>query len=246
MFRFLFFTLFLIFTNHSFAQTTTQEDVVYLKNGGVLRGAILEQIPNVSLKIQIIGNNIFVVKMDEVERIVKENATVQHTIKTQKNASVAAETPENTEIPFKSGFVHTIRTGALVGLGEGGGVGASANYALAWQFNRNISLGIGGGLDYYTQYWTSVPAFLDFRIVPSVGKVSPVFSLAGGYSFGSFSGLMLNPSIGLKIKMSPKTNFLIDAGYKHQSGFIYLPASWGSEAFGATFGSLALNIGLQF
>jgi hypothetical protein len=240
MYRLLFCLCLGLFANFAFAQNAPQEDVVYLKNGGVLRGSILEQTPNASLKIQIIGNNIFVVKMEEVERIVKENAMAQTTLTTQKTA------PEQPETPFKSGLISTVRVGALVGLGEGGGIGASANYALGYQFNRNISLGLGSGLDYYTNYWTSVPVFLDFRIAPTTGKVVPVFALAGGYSFGSFSGLMLNPSVGLKIKMSPKTNFLIDFGYKHQSGFISVDAGTYSDTFGATFGSLALNLGLQF
>ena len=232
-----------LFANYGFAQNTAQEDVVYLKNGGVLRGSILEQTPNASLKIQIVGNNIFVVKMEDVERIVKEKAAATSATATAATATAVTEQPET---PFKSGLVSTVRVGALVSLAENGGIGATTNYALGYQFNRNLSLGIGGGLDYYTDYQTSVPVFLDFRITPTSGKIVPVFALAGGYSFGSFSGLMLNPSIGLKVKMSPKTNFLIDAGYKHQSGFIYLPVSWGSDAIGATFGSLALNIGLQF
>lgn len=48
------------------------EDVVYLKNGGITRGMIMEQIPNVSLKIQTRDGNLFVYKMDEVIKIIKE------------------------------------------------------------------------------------------------------------------------------------------------------------------------------
>jgi len=52
------------------------DDVVYLKNGSIIRGMIIEQVPNVSLKIQTKDNNVFVYNMDEVERITKEPAQV--------------------------------------------------------------------------------------------------------------------------------------------------------------------------
>lgn len=50
----------------------TYEDVVYLKNGGILRGIIIETIPNVSIKIQTRDKNVFVLKMEEIEKITKE------------------------------------------------------------------------------------------------------------------------------------------------------------------------------
>lgn len=48
------------------------QDVVYLKTGGVLRGIIIEQVPNVSLKIQTEDGNIFIYKMDEIIKTTKE------------------------------------------------------------------------------------------------------------------------------------------------------------------------------
>jgi hypothetical protein len=50
----------------------TYIDVVYLKNGSIIKGQIIEQIPSVSLKIETTGGSIFVYKMDEVEKITKE------------------------------------------------------------------------------------------------------------------------------------------------------------------------------
>lgn len=47
-------------------------DVVSLKNGSVIRGTILEQIPGKSLKIQTAGGSLFVFKMEEVKSITKE------------------------------------------------------------------------------------------------------------------------------------------------------------------------------
>jgi hypothetical protein len=48
------------------------QEVVYLKNGGIVRGVIIEQIPNAQLKIQTRDGNVFVFQMNEIERITKE------------------------------------------------------------------------------------------------------------------------------------------------------------------------------
>ncbi len=49
------------------------EDVIYLKNGSIYRGVIIEQVPNESMKIRSAGGNVFAVRMEEVERIAKED-----------------------------------------------------------------------------------------------------------------------------------------------------------------------------
>jgi hypothetical protein len=57
----------------AFAQSN-MEDVLYLKNGNVYRGMIIEQVPGVSYKIQIAGGSIFTVTLAEIEKITKEQA----------------------------------------------------------------------------------------------------------------------------------------------------------------------------
>ena len=53
-----------------FAQTL--EDVVYLKDGTIVRGTIIEQIPGESLKIQTQGGSVFLYTLEEIAKIVKE------------------------------------------------------------------------------------------------------------------------------------------------------------------------------
>jgi hypothetical protein len=50
----------------------TWQDVVYLKNGSVIKGLIIEQVPNESLKIQTADGSIFVYEMNQVAKIAKE------------------------------------------------------------------------------------------------------------------------------------------------------------------------------
>ena len=54
-------------------------DVVHLRNGSVVNGVIIEQIPNETLKLQLQDGTVLVLKMAEIDRIVKEpvNAFIQ-------------------------------------------------------------------------------------------------------------------------------------------------------------------------
>jgi hypothetical protein len=66
--------IFLLFLSQPFfvnAQIGNYEEVVYLKNGSVIRGVIVEQIPGKSLKIKS-GVNIFAFTIEEVEKFTKE------------------------------------------------------------------------------------------------------------------------------------------------------------------------------
>lgn len=54
------------------AQNSPLMDVVYLKNGSIIRGIITEQIPNDKLKIATRDGSLFVYKMDEIEKITRE------------------------------------------------------------------------------------------------------------------------------------------------------------------------------
>jgi hypothetical protein len=50
----------------------TYRDVLYLKNGSIVKGMIVEQIPNVSFKIETGDGSVFIYKFEEVEKITKE------------------------------------------------------------------------------------------------------------------------------------------------------------------------------
>jgi len=57
----------------SYAQANTLEDVIYKKDGSILRGTLIEQdFENKRYKIQLSGGSVFVVQEDEVTKISKE------------------------------------------------------------------------------------------------------------------------------------------------------------------------------
>lgn len=68
------FLIFITFISISIIVVAQQnyQDVVYLKNGSIIRGVIIEQIPNKSIKIETTDKNVFVYQIDDVEKMTKE------------------------------------------------------------------------------------------------------------------------------------------------------------------------------
>ena len=69
--------LFLLLSCLSYAQHFPSEqglleDVVYLKNGSIIRGVVVGLDPNDSIKIRTRDASVFVYKMEEVQRIIRE------------------------------------------------------------------------------------------------------------------------------------------------------------------------------
>lgn len=62
--------LFILF----FTTLTAQQmmDVVYLKNGSIIRGIIIEQVPNTSLTIKTADGNVFVFSLNDIEKMTRE------------------------------------------------------------------------------------------------------------------------------------------------------------------------------
>ena len=55
-----------------YAQTTV--DVLYLKNGSIIRGSIIEQVIGESIKIRTADCSIFVYRLDEIQKMTKEES----------------------------------------------------------------------------------------------------------------------------------------------------------------------------
>lgn len=78
--------LFMVITSKSYAARPT-EDVVFLKDGSIIRGQIIEQVPGEFVRIQTIGGSMFVFKVSEIKAIKKEP---QMLVAKSKNPVLAA------------------------------------------------------------------------------------------------------------------------------------------------------------
>jgi hypothetical protein len=252
------FTIIFIFNYSIGYGQTNMEDVVYLKNGSIIRGIIIEQIPNQSLKIQTADRNVFVFKIEEVEKMTKENLP--------SNPIVVDEYKKKgyiniTEINFCPGV-----TGSKINEVKVQNQDLSFGFKTVngYQANEHFSIGLGLGIDKY-QNATLLPITLDMRVPVVKGKSSPVFNFAIGHAAGLNDvkgGLTTNFSFGLRSYFSKSAAFLFNIGYKlqsteisyynytnynvvYQNGFpIYYSPSLLTEK--VTFGFLSVNLGFSF
>ncbi len=67
---------FILITTLGFAQSNYQ-DVVHLKNGSIIRGLIIEQTPNKTIKLETADRNVFIYQMDEIEKLTKEQSNIK-------------------------------------------------------------------------------------------------------------------------------------------------------------------------
>jgi len=228
LFWFLFFSVTLVSTG-AIAQTT-YEDVLYLKNGSILRGIIIEQVPNESLKIQTKDRNVFVYKMDEVLKIAKEEVPV---IKKGREPLTKDNIKNHgyiniTEIVFARNILNNDGSEAVTGNSTDDLVPSIGVQTVnGYLFNPWFSAGLGIGLHQYSDL-IFVPIFADVRLNFINGPTSPFFSFGVGYSFTAkeiygyntnrdyFGGTYFNPAFGIKFNMRKTKGMAFSIGYRHQ------------------------------
>ena len=85
-------------------------DVVYLKNGSIIKGKVIEVVPSESVKVQTQDGSLFVYSMDEIDRISNE------------------ENADNTESYLKRGFRGIPDLSIHAGLNDGSNIMFMASY----------------------------------------------------------------------------------------------------------------------
>ena len=161
------------------------KDVVYLKNGSVIRGTIVEQVPNESLKITTKDGSVFICQMGDVERITKE-APVKKPIK------------EDVKVKYR-GFVdlgYTIGVGMVT---DSDRVELTTTHGV--QILPELFVGAGAGINFYhsSDGAIALPFFVDVRTDILRSNISPFVDLKIGYTFGNINGLYVTPSVGCKV-----------------------------------------------
>ncbi len=152
----------LLFGNVCLAQENWQ-DAIFLKNGSVVRGTIVEQVPNKSIKIQLSNGETYQFEMDKIEKMSKER--VNSTEKTkQKNAKpLILDNPDYKRTKYH----HMIRMGMSFTPG----------------FMPKHSTGnsyISGDLEYYLANHLSIISSSFFWVNSSTPKAEEDLILQGG------------------------------------------------------------------
>jgi hypothetical protein len=173
------------------------EDVVYLNNGSVLRGIIIEQVPNKSLKVQIAGGSIFHIELNEVTRITKESmVSAPSALRDEKRSHDAYAKGDTLQrAPYEQkrrGYFFQAQI--LLELVQGG-----VRVINGYRFGRFGHLGVGIGLDMsgpsitggFGHYGNNVnnvangayaPIFLHYSGEILNKRVTPFYALEVGYA----------------------------------------------------------------
>jgi hypothetical protein len=193
--------------NPAQAQSKNQ-DAVYLKNGSIIRGKILETLVGKSVRIETIGRNVLVLSEGDIERVAMDEPV---------------PSSENNNADH-SGYQ------ALADIGFLGGSDNNLSLLLtnSWQFKNRLSVGAGFGVEKFS--YQVLPVYADVRYTILKGSLSPFVYMQGGYAFplGSSAegnsyqetdlkgGGMLNPGIGLRYNFSNRNAFVFSIGWRYQ------------------------------
>lgn len=179
------------------------QDVIYLKDGSIYRGVIIEQVPNVSYKIESRDGNVFAVKVEEVEKITKERPAYHHASDGYgkhwghwKHDTVPFE-------PKRRGYFNELQV--LIENVQGG-----VRFVNGYKFGRMGYLGVGvgfdrvfsnpfnpkvNGLEKKELAGTYLPLYL-FHAAdgPTKGRITPFYALEAGYAmaFKGFGNKTMN------------------------------------------------------
>lgn len=207
------------------------EDVVYLKDGTIMRGIIVETIPDVSIKIKDNTGNTYFYKMADIHRMTREEAKV---VKKERGG----------DFGFGNkgfGASYEIGTAAYIE----GFPALSAVLVHGYRFSNEIFVGVGTGVDFADGY-INVPAYLDVRAYFLKTRATPFFSLGAGYNFVSenknYHGFLVNPAAGVRFALNQKIAINLNLGYK----LVGIPITYTTYNKLETFNAFTARVGFEF
>ena len=205
------------------ADAQVLQDVVYLLNGSVVRGTLIEQVPNV--KIRTSDGSLWVFKQEEIEKITSEPAVQQsQQIDISDDASQRVESARNIGVLRSSysdlvnGFRIFADVSVMVQTSYYTCSAISYSGTFGHQFTPKFYAGFGVAAQVYFDYWyytnrsdngaelyAQMPLFAELRYDVKPTKFSPFVSMKAGYALGideynDYSGFYLNPSVGVRYK----------------------------------------------
>jgi len=228
----LFILIAICFAAAAFAQTNL-EDVVYLKNGSIIRGIITEQKIGENLKIQLLGGSVFVFQQNEIDSIKKE-------------AVIAAATPQGKKDYFRKtkGYRNITELGIICGFGSNSNTqqyyygtnpaqsdfGVSLHTINGYQFSRWLFVGGGVGIDRFITYkQTFSPFYLRVASELLKKRVTPYIYADIGYAhmwkfksdeyttYNNQGGIYHGAGGGVRIYTRGHASVIMGVGYRRNT-----------------------------
>jgi hypothetical protein len=214
------------------------EDVVYLKDGTVVRGVIIETVPNQSIRIRTRDGSVYVYTFNLIDRMTKEPVQAA-----QAAAQPAAAGPAQQETQLKHA-----REGFFFGLGLGYGSlgfedfdereGAfSGNLKLGGALSQKIQIGIQS--NGWTKSFSEIDGSITFGVLTGMVQFYPATNgglyVAGGLGMGVLAASAFGES-----DSESGFGFMFGTGYDLRLGsnFSLTPYVY---YFGATINDVGIN-----
>lgn len=181
------------------AQSEDQKVKLTLINGHELTGQLVEYLPDDKITIMIGDGQEITFDMDKLKSV--------------KMTDVVTKKPYEFR---EKGWYNRTSISALTGESA---TGFSLNHTVSYQFDRRLSVGIGGGVDnYYKQDgYNIIPVFIEAKSFLLARNESPFVAIRGGYAFASNDeeigqitadgGWMINPTVGYRLSGG---DFMVD------------------------------------
>jgi hypothetical protein len=189
-------------------------DIVYLKNGSIIKGKIIEEVPNQSIKIKTGDGNIFVYKIDEIEKITKETVEDEESFepfkKTSQNKGFIGSISGGLGIP-----VGELANGWLLGFNVTGNAGYVFNNLIATRLDisyNNFAYNTPSGLSGISGGSFTIISLRGDLLIGNFNKKSflvPYLFLGPGVYFKSVGDFTY---LGYTIKGSSETEFGLGIG----------------------------------
>lgn len=202
------------------AATAQRYETISLKNGSLIKGEVIEQVPGKSIKVRTRDGSIFVFDISEVERIAKDETS--------------QDGHRKLDFSIEGGYYIATKSG-------GSGMGA-ASLHLGKRINSNFYWGLGAGVllpSHGDGVNLPITADFSFYFPSSSSRITPMLSARAGYAFDfehSSGSFLVELMPGLSIPLSKTTDFQLSAGYAH-----LIPTGEGDGA-----GSIAIRGAVNF
>lgn len=168
------------------------QDVVYLKNGSIVRGMIIEQVPNESVKIQTADGSVFFYRMDEIQKITKE-------LDAYSRQRPGLRGPRKA-VSFKdiAGYRGMAEIAYSIGTGENSSDRLEISTSHGYQFGQHFYVGGGVAFQYHFNFDDAIflPVFAHLRGNLLKRDITPFLDFKVGYSVYDYTGFYLSTGLG--------------------------------------------------
>lgn len=221
----------------AFCMAQEMQEVVYLKNGSIIKGTVIEQVPGKSLKIQTNDGSIFAYNMAEVEKITKEQtASYQH----NRRPGIALDGNG-----VQRGYRGFMELGYTIGTGDWEGTNrVEFSTSHGYQFNPYFYAGVGAGVNYYHEAdLVEIPVFADLRADILNNWITPYVDFKIGYTVYDAAGFYMSPTVGCRFGFDNNLALNIGIGYTMQKTSVYW---YGYGSSKENMGGFSIKLGMEF